>query len=138
MDHYTIVRSRSSRSGADDYISTALASFCIKALFRRQNVLEGKRTSGAFTQEWRQPVGRVLPALRLLQLLPDSQNPTSNPGHGVEAHGSRVGSGGTAGVRLRPHPETAWRYTWFKVGRLYGPHPARPFDTTEFRHRARD
>ena len=49
----------------------------------------------------RQPVGRLLPALRLLQLLPDSQDAEGYTRDGIQAHGSRVGSGGTvSGIEL--------------------------------------
>jgi hypothetical protein len=45
-----------------------------------------------------QPMVCILRAVRLLQLLPDSQNPESHTRNGIEDHGSRLGHCGIASI----------------------------------------
>jgi len=55
------------------------------------------RLTNAFSKSGK-PVGRLLPALRLLQLLPDSQDVARNACHGIWINRSYLGNIGASGV----------------------------------------
>lgn len=56
------------------------------------------RLTNAFSKKWENPLGSVLPALRVLQLLPHSSLVARDSGDGSRDHRSYLGIVGTAGL----------------------------------------
>jgi len=69
------------------------------------------RLTNAFSKKWENPLGRLLPALRLLQLLPDSQDAARHACNGGGDYKSSLGLEGFDSVKSF-HPQHSGTTQW--------------------------